>query len=41
MAVVAIPDPNMDRGRYSGAREVLDSLESFVPERYGLPPFTE
>ncbi len=39
MAVVAVPDPNMDRSRYEGCDEVLDSLLEFRPERWGLPAF--
>jgi pseudouridine-5'-monophosphatase len=41
MAVVAVPDPNMDRDRYADAREVLTSLEEFRPERHGLPPYAD
>ncbi|GJL82685.1 MAG: haloacid dehalogenase [marine bacterium B5-7] len=37
MHVIAIPDPNMDASRYSGAREVLGSLTEFAPQKYGLP----
>ena len=37
MRVIAVPDPNMDRSRYEGAVEVLETLTSFVPEKYGLP----
>jgi len=39
MRVIVVPDPNMDRGRYAGATEILDSLEDFEPEKYGLPGF--
>lgn len=38
MRVVAVPDPAMDRERYSAAIAVLDSLDQFVPESWGLPP---
>ncbi len=37
MRVIAVPDPNMDRNRYTGATEILASLEDFDPARYGLP----
>ncbi len=37
--VIAIPDPNMEKSRYSDATEVLDSLLDFQPQHYGLPPF--
>lgn len=37
MRVIAVPDPNMDRGRYAGAAELLDSLESFPLQKYHLP----
>ena len=37
MRVIAVPDPNMDRSRYEGAVELLESLTSFVPGKYGLP----
>jgi len=36
MQVVAVPDPNMDRSRYTGAAQVLDSLEQFEPALFGL-----
>ena len=39
MRVVAVPDPNMDKTRYSGADLVIDSLLDFAPEAYGLPEF--
>jgi pseudouridine-5'-monophosphatase len=41
MAVVAVPDPNMDRSRYADCHEVLDSLADFRPEAWGLPGFPE
>jgi len=40
MAVVVVPDPNMDRSRYEGADEILDSLEDFEPAAWGLPGFS-
>ena len=39
MHVVAVPDPNMDKSRYQGATQVLDSLKSFVPGQYHLPSY--
>lgn len=39
MAVVVVPDPNMDRSRYPGCHEMLGSLAEFAPEAWGLPPF--
>ncbi|MGI9318241.1 MAG: HAD-IA family hydrolase [bacterium] len=39
MRVIVVPDPNMDRTRYQGATEVLDSLEDFSMERYCLPAY--
>jgi pseudouridine-5'-monophosphatase len=37
MAVIAIPPPEIERAGIAGADEVLDSLEAFRPERWGLP----
>jgi len=39
MAVVTVPDPAMDREAFSAADQVLDSLEDFDPELWGLPGF--
>jgi pseudouridine-5'-monophosphatase len=39
MTVVAIPGPEVGRDSIDGAAEVLDSLEEFRPERWGLPAF--
>lgn len=39
MAVVAVPEPEMDRNAYSGAHEVLASLTAFSPDRWCLPPY--
>ncbi|MGB5705804.1 MAG: HAD-IA family hydrolase [Arenicellales bacterium] len=39
MRVIVVPDPNMDRARYQGATEILNSLEDFKPERYALPAY--
>ncbi|KAK9796262.1 hypothetical protein WJX73_007319 [Symbiochloris irregularis] len=48
MRVIAVPSildksayPQPDLNRHSGCCEVLPSLLSFVPERYGLPAFTD
>ncbi|MDX1605871.1 MAG: HAD-IA family hydrolase [Candidatus Competibacterales bacterium] len=38
MAVVVVPDFNMDRTVYAEADEILDSLIGFRPEHWGLPP---
>ncbi len=37
MRVIVVPDPNMDISRYNGAEEILPSLTSFQPGKYGLP----
>jgi hypothetical protein len=34
-----VPDPNLDRALCGGADQLLESLEQFQPERWGLPPF--
>ncbi|MFT5111485.1 MAG: pseudouridine-5'-monophosphatase [Parasphingorhabdus sp.] len=39
MQVVVVPDANMDKQRYSAADVILDSLEDFQPEQFGLPGF--
>ncbi len=39
MAVVAVPDPNLDTRTLSDAHSVLRSLEEFDPGVWGLPPF--
>ena len=39
MRVIVVPDPNMDRSRYQGATEILDSLEDFSMMRYNLPEY--
>lgn len=39
MAVVAIPDPNMDHAAYPEADLILSSLLEFQPEEWGLPPY--
>ncbi len=37
MRVIAVPDANMDKKRYEGAAELLDSLKSFPLRKYSLP----
>jgi hypothetical protein len=39
MPVVLVPDPNLDISDISGATAVLGSLEAFVQEDWGLPPY--
>ncbi|GFR80896.1 pseudouridine-5'-phosphatase [Elysia marginata] len=40
MHVVWVPDPRADRSSLGGrVDQVLDSLEQFVPEKFGLPPY--
>jgi pseudouridine-5'-monophosphatase len=39
MPVVVVPDPNMDKQRYVGSNEILDSLADFEPESWQLPGF--
>lgn len=40
MAVVVVPDPNMDRSLYDPRPDqFLDSLEQFRPQEWGLPAF--
>ncbi len=41
MHVVAVPDPNMDKSRYTGATMLLESLEDFDPSLFGLPGFAD
>lgn len=40
MAVIAVPDPNVDRGEFRDADIVLDSLGDFDPAAWGLPEFS-
>ncbi|KAF8778861.1 Pseudouridine-5'-phosphatase like protein [Argiope bruennichi] len=40
MQVVMVPDPRVDAKFCKSATLVLKSLESFQPELFGLPPFT-
>lgn len=37
MRCIAVPDPEMDHGRYGLAAGILASLRDFVPEHWGLP----
>ena len=39
MAVVVVPEPEMDKSRYPEADEMLDSLQDFKPERWQLPAY--
>lgn len=41
MRVIVVPDPNMDKSRYEGAIQILDSLPDFDPPRFGLPAFAD
>ncbi len=41
MHVVMVPDPNLDRSLCREATQVLDSLEAFKPEDWGLPPYQQ
>ena len=39
MSVIAVPDSNMDKQLYPQASEILNSMEEFRPENWGLPAF--
>jgi pseudouridine 5'-phosphatase len=39
MQVVAIPDPNMHHDKYGGAAQILQNLDAFKPELFGLPAY--
>ncbi|RUS73163.1 hypothetical protein EGW08_019072 [Elysia chlorotica] len=41
MHVVWVPDPRADQSGLSGkVDQILESLEQFVPEKFGLPPYS-
>lgn len=39
MTVIGVPDPNLDPQLMQGAHQILQSLENFIPETWGLPPY--
>lgn len=39
MNVIAVPDPNMCKSEYKEAHMILDSLNEFKPEPWGMPSF--
>ncbi len=39
MSIVAVPDANMDKSIYRDSHQILDSLNDFKPELWGMPPF--
>lgn len=41
MQVVMVPDPRVDKSLTEEATIVLQSLEHFKPEVFGLPPFED
>jgi len=44
VTVIWVPDPNLLNVEYSGTEkpdQMLKSLEDFVPEEWGLPPYVE
>ncbi len=40
MRVIAVPDPNMDKSRYQGAEQLLESLEDFQPTIFGIGEYS-
>ena len=41
MAVVVVPDPNMDRAHYQAAHQVLSSIDDFDPVLWSLPGYAD
>jgi pseudouridine-5'-monophosphatase len=39
MGVVLVPDERLEKGMYHDPTATLKSLEDFVPEEFGLPPY--
>ena len=39
MGVVLVPDERLEKGMYRNPTVALKSLEDFVPEEFGLPPY--
>jgi len=42
MSVVWVPDPNLLNVKFSGlekADQIMKSIEEFIPEQWGLPPY--
>jgi len=41
MQVVMVPDERVSKEVLQKATKVLESLEQFVPEEFGLPPYDQ